>query len=162
MYDQVVLIISEHDTIWQSNVPFTETYSTFSQRLIGLKEYIENQTALMGVHTIRKEEFKNALISEVIRIEQVLQFFASRSENADLFNSVDHTKSFWARIREVDRLMASKHIADLLEEHLNELEDYGLLQADLDMLNTKIADYEQAMSEPRNMIIHRAIITKGH
>ena len=161
MYDQVVLIISEHDAVWQTNVPFAETYSTFSQRVTGLKEYIETQYALMGTHSIRKREAKEQLIAEALRIEKLFRFFAAKTENAPLLHKVKHTATLWKRSKEVTRVALAAQLEGLLEEHLNELEDYGLAQEDLDSLQEKLAAYEETLSQPRNVIVHRAAITQG-
>lgn len=161
MYDQVVQILEEHGTIWQSNVPFSEVYATFSEKLEGLKAYIESQHVLKGVHSIHKQKAQDALIKEAIRIERLLRFYAAKNENAVLLHEVSHTYSFWKRMRENDRLLQSERLRTLLEEHLSAAAEYGLSQSDLDALVNRISAYSISIGGPRNTIVHRVHITEG-
>jgi hypothetical protein len=161
MYDQVVQILEEHGTVWQSNVPFSEVYATFSEKLEGLKAYIESQHVLKGVHSVHKNTAQEALIKEAIRIEHLLQFYASKTENPVLLHDVSHTYSFWKRARENDRLLQGEHLRNLLEEHLSAATAYGLSQSDLDVLANRIASYSISIGGPRNTIVHRVHITEG-
>lgn len=161
MYDQVVLIISEHNAVWQSNVPFAEAYASFTQRVDGLKAYIDGQLALMGSHSILKREAAGALITEALRIEQILRFYATKTGNEVLFRALKHSFSDWNRFKEVERVALSTKLADDLEAHLPALVDYGLTQNDLDSLRALIDAYKVRLSEPRNKIVHRAVLTQS-
>ncbi|MDX2362372.1 MAG: hypothetical protein QNK23_16305 [Crocinitomicaceae bacterium] len=159
MYNQVVLIISEHSSIWQANVPFTEAYSTFSQGVIGLKEFVNSQFALKGKLSIHKREMKEELTEVALRIQRVIVFYAAKSEQLTLLESVKRTPSFWRRTTETNRLSQAERLSSLLEEHLPALQDFGLEQSDLDELNAKINAYTEALSGPRSAIVHRGQFT---
>jgi hypothetical protein len=161
MYDQVALIIEEHGTLWQSNVPFSTAYASFTQRVDGLKAALENQRALMGSHSIRKNRALDNLHDEAQRIEQILRFFAVHSDNEVLLATVRHTASDWKRFKEADRVALCTLLGDELEANLSALAEFGLTQLDLDGFRSLLEDYRALLAEPRNRIVHRAVITRG-
>jgi hypothetical protein len=160
MYNQVVLIISEHSPVWQTNVPFAEAYATFSQKVSGLKAYVDSQFSLVGKHTVHKHACSDALIETALRIQRVMVFYAARSENAVLLERVKRSASEWKRANETKRLLQAERLHSLLEEHLAELPDFGLGQPDVDELSARISDYAEAIGEPRSKIVHRTAFTQ--
>lgn len=161
MYNQVVLIISEHSSVWQTNVPFAEAYSTFSQKVSGLKAYVESQFTLTGKHTVQKQAASEALIETALRLQRVLVFYAAKTENPVLLERAHRSASHWKRANETNRLLQAEELQDLLEEHLAALQDFGLTQADVDELSTRINDFADALGGPRSKIVHRAAFTQN-
>jgi hypothetical protein len=161
MYDQVVVIIEEHAAIWQNNVPFSTAYASFTQRVDGLKAALENQLALKGSHSHRKNRALRTLVAEAQRIEQMLRFFAVESENDALFETVQHTPSDWKRFKEANRVAICTNLGDELETHLSALAAYGLTQADLDNFRSLLEEYSALLTEPRTRIVLRSVITQG-
>lgn len=161
MYNQVVLIISEHSPVWQANVPFAEAYATFSQKVSGLKAYVESQFALKGKHTVLKHAASEDLIETALRLQRMLVFYAAKTENAVLLERAHRSASHWKRANETNRLLQAEQLLTLLEEHLAALQDFGLAQADLDELSTRISNFSEAISGPRSKIVHRAEFTEN-
>lgn len=161
MYNQVVLIISEHEAIWQSNVPFTEVYNTFTSKLDSLKTDIDAQFSLKGAHSIQKRKTKEVLFNDALRIQNLLTFFAAKTENKVLLQQVKKPASFWNRLSETNFLAQCERLGSILEEHLPDVVDYGLSQVDLDGFNAKIEDFVTAIGEPRSAVIHRTHVTSN-
>lgn len=161
MYNQVVLIVSEHTSLWQANVPFAETYAAFTEKLVGLREAFDAQFALKGNFSAHKKRTIHDLVVEALRIQNAMIFFAANTQDLELLELVRHTPTSWKQTSENKRLAMANQLRTQLAAHLSEVQAYGLGQADLDQLDARIADCANALTEPRSSIVHRAQITQS-
>lgn len=91
------------------------------------------------------------LIAEKMDIlDDVLEAYAEDTENSELLVKASNSKSDYLRLPNEDFETMTSNVIDLLEDHVDDMADYGLTQDQVDDVKLDFGAYQDMRGKPRS------------
>ena len=137
----------------QNGLPaFSNAFGEFNAKIAAIKEAMEVQQAKITGISKDKEELRDELIGKTLKISRAIIAYAENESNRTLQDKVNFTPSSLKYERDTVASQNCQLIKDEAEKVVADLLDYGIVQADLDELQTAIDNYQGAIPTPRQAI----------
>lgn len=160
MFQSVINVCIEHQTVWQNNSAFANVFNTFQSKVEAARLLIENQLAnSKGKYKIAKITLKE-VIEKAVVLGSVVAAHAKSQGLVELEMSSYRSVSDWNRGNSVLRISRLRVLQQNGINLLQELAPYDIDQTFMDDFHAKIDAYEMAVENPRVSIIERKEITR--
>ncbi len=148
-------VLTENQQRWLSLKRFEQS-ATELKDLISLIDTVGTKanSPIKGA-TIDKHTIEEDAIDEGLKIASCASVYADDKRNMELHDKLQISRSTLLRMHEDECLKRLKDVHRQLEPIVGELEDYGILKADLSYFETLIVAYENALAKPRQLTAER-------
>lgn len=154
MYLAVEKVCDAHQTAYTTLPAFNNGYTKFKALIANINGSNTNlQGKITGI-TDDKLAKRQAMADATIVVASALVAYAHSIDNHTLADDADVNDTEIMRCKETDADDICLHIHDLANDHLAALADFGITQADLDILAASIDDFTGKIGNPRNHIIN--------
>lgn len=158
MYKAVKSIIAENQANWSELPAFASAVFTFGERLDALMQAAYHQNlALIGVSAV-KDAKRSIVVDKAFAMCSSMVAYAVVNKDVELISHMKIAKHELIYCSKDTMLILVDRIVTRASEIVDLLEDYGVIQADIDELRLLRDELDAQMSAPRNAIIDR----KGH
>ena len=160
MYLTVQKVTNYHKNEWESHSAFVTLFSNFENQIGLIRETrLVQEGQITGVTKDKAQAQYNA-IEKGLQVSTAVFAFASVIGNNKLKDRVSYSPTEFRRCRDtilIDRLTV---IIEAAKQNIAELENYGLMQEDIDEYQAIIDTYTEKVEEPRQAITNRSRSTK--
>ncbi|MEO1255275.1 MAG: hypothetical protein AAFY41_10375 [Bacteroidota bacterium] len=133
-----------------SAIPIVSTYKNrLSQAIDGIKTAAQDQEAAQVFIGSSLQNLKITISEKMDILDDVLEAYADDTDNAPLLAQADNSKSDYLRLPNEDFETKVKNVIKLLEEHVAEMEEYGLTQDQIDDVKLSFGSYQDKRGLPR-------------
>jgi len=146
-YYQMLLSVKKflvHNSAVTSEKPaFARAITRLNEKIAAIRSLDENRGERGSGVTGTKSQVKESLLESIFKAAGAIKAYASEKNKPDLYNSGNITKSALARMRELDLVKYAKSIHDLTSANSQDLADFGISTADLEVrtdLNDAFSD----------------------
>ncbi|MFA4923114.1 MAG: hypothetical protein WC557_02845 [Ignavibacteriaceae bacterium] len=108
-----------------------------------------------------KNEAEENLISIILKVASGIKAYASENNLTDLFKSVDFKRWELVKLKDNDLVTKAGNIKSLAAEKLSELDDFGVVEADLTSLETLGADFKNYIGSIGKVRGEKTVETKN-
>lgn len=161
MYDTVKSVCNSFNTAWSNLPAFVNAYGEFSNKLEHLKTLAAKQSDVIKGQRLEKREKRKIMANACMTVVNALLVYAEIEGLNVLKNRVDFHKSEILYGRASKSIGFVSIVLEAANEHINNLSDYGVSQADVTALDTAYNDYIGVISAPREAIVSRKVITQN-
>ena len=159
MYLTAQKVTNYHSETWKNMQAFVTIFNSFEEKISQIRQTrLVQEGQITGV-TKDKATAQNNAIEKGIQTATAVFAYASVQSNNKLKYRVSYSPSQLRQSRDttlIDRLDVIKEAAS---QNIAELENYGIVQADIDELTTLINAYADTVEDPRQAITNRARAT---
>ena len=139
---------------------FQAVVSEFNATLSQLEENIKIQQGKITGTSEQKQKEEQEMIDETVRIAAGVYVFAIDNMNLALAEKVAISPSALQNMNQAKLLASCMGILELAAEHLDEMADFGIAEADLKSLEKEINDFKELAVAPRTEIVTRSQATE--
>jgi hypothetical protein len=107
------------------------------------------------VSSIEKNELEIHLVQTTIKVSSLLYVYAFTTHDNELLVKTSTFKSILYRMHDNEKLVFAKSLASQIVPRLDVLAPYGINEALLKELEQAIADYDAAITKPRDTITEK-------
>ncbi len=147
------ILCNANNLIWQVLAAFVTAFNLFSDRLDTLIANATLQQELLNGYARQKQQSKFNMAKLANSIRSKIQAYAATIDDGDvLYTKVNYTISKLMTMSAPKSLAACKIIYKYADENRNALLPFGVIDADIDILNDLITTFTQQMVMPRQAI----------
>jgi len=148
------ILCNANNLIWQLLTPFVTAFGLFSDRLNTLIANAAEQEEILSGYASQKQQAKFAMVKLANSIRSKIQAYASTIDDDVLYDKVNYATGKLMTMSAPNSMAACKVILKMALENETAIKPFGVLPADLVMLQDKINSFTQVMVLPRQAIAH--------
>ncbi|MBI5471593.1 MAG: hypothetical protein HY961_04535 [Ignavibacteriae bacterium] len=146
MYEAVAEVLRKHQATVNLVKTFTTAQTDFDVLLEKIRATRRGTKEAAAGKSQSKEQAREMLVLLALKVASALGSFASRTGDQELLALADVKESDFQRARDTGVASIATTIHTRSQEKVDKLADYGVTQAVLDNLSTRIADYMLTIS----------------
>jgi hypothetical protein len=154
MYKTVLIVLENNADIYSKVPAFNDFVTELKEVTRQIEEMARKQskTIVKGA-TGEKSNAETVLVTETVKVANILYSLAMKTGNYSLLSKVTITKSMMYRAANNETVSIARSIAvEADAADARALEYYGIDSAVLDSLNAAIAHYETLIAKPRAVV----------
>jgi hypothetical protein len=148
-------ILTQHQTEWQAKTAFKNQVLIFNDLMDALSIATEGAEIVSTGATEDKANAENAAAELAVNLAKRASIYAMSIHNLELHDQLRISKSSLLKRPDTLTLAKLKDIHSRLTPIISELEDYGVMPADLAELKTLTDTFETLITRPRELIVDR-------
>ncbi len=153
-------VVNSNNEIWRELIAFVNAFSDFEEIITEiLSNRVVQEADTKGV-TLDKQRAEEILIAKTLMVSAGTYAYAVDNNNDTLREKINYSPSSLRKARDTILRDMCQLIHDEVKKEIGNLEEYGILPADLTDLQNKINLYYNAISEPREAITDRKTATQ--
>ncbi len=158
---QVLLCLQSNENKF-SEIPILKSFVSELDKLVtDTDELITKSGGIPSKTGGNKNIARTELVAIAFILSNILKVFATITKNENLNNFIVKSKSALEyEMRHQELLDYAKNLMDRLTPLTTELANYGLLEEHILELDSEIQEFEQLMTEPRQLISERKTINE--
>ena len=161
MFYAVKTCVDTHNAVWAAYVPYANAVTDFGKVIVDIEAEVETQGKGLEGYAEDKGNKKETMVREALRIANRVFAFATDSGDAVLRGKMDVSLSDLVAPRDAVVAQKCQGIHDEANAVLASLAPYGIVAADLTVLQTAIDAYEVVISAPRVAVTVRKGATEA-
>jgi predicted DNA-binding protein len=153
--------LDQNTSIWNS-IPAIVRYKTELNSLLSeIKQLALEQEASRVYIGGSLQEMKDQLALKMDILDDALEAYAADTNNVELMVQASNSKDRYVRLPHEEFETKVKMMLELLEQHVPDMADYGLLPEQLDDVRQGFDDFLQKRGKPRAYRIASRIATQS-
>jgi hypothetical protein len=148
-------------SVWSANVIFSAAYKDFDESLASILRLRNVQLGSNTSPATDKQEKYDAMIAQTMFAINRLWSYASTVGDTVLLAKLNYTETDLRKLRETVVGGVCSNIADIVEENLSKIIDYGFTEEMLPQLIQANADFNEVISAPKLAIVEQKNATEG-
>jgi len=149
MYEAASDVLHAHDTVWNTNVPFSDAVEELDDDIDAIGNLRDQQEADISGVTDDKDERRVTLENQTYTIASAIVFYASVTNNRELLKKVNFTRSKLEQARDNEVPGMSKQVHQAAAANAAAILPYGVTATMITDLNTAIDAFVEYISKPR-------------
>lgn len=159
MFLQVQKAIHNHSSSWSGMAAFETAFTNFKEQVVELNNLsYEHNLVIQGVSN-SKDAVRLKTITKAMEIVGIMRAFASTSDNEELKVKLHITPTSMGKASKLNLVQLIDLILEKSTMHFDELVEYGITQAKIDLLQVLRDEVQVAVNTPRSAIIARRSLT---
>ena len=158
MFVQVKEITAQFKPSWQVNPAFSKAVETVSKSVEGINKLNSDLQGSDTGSTESKIGQKEHMADIAMKISGALMAYAYTENLNELISDAALNRDEVIKAKDVDADDIALHIYNLATKYTQNLEDYGIVQADLDALQASIQLFTNKIGSPRLNQSQRKVI----
>ncbi|MBL7749203.1 MAG: carboxypeptidase regulatory-like domain-containing protein [Chitinophagaceae bacterium] len=150
MFNSVYYHLSTNQSKWVSQTALKQSVNLFKTELTTLGEIARDAGRNIAGVAQSKEMMKQLVISKILALSGKLVAFASTMKYHELKKAMSYSKSGLNRLGAAGITSVCNAILKEINTYAGALEDYGIVQTDIEAFSEQISEYEKTASSPRN------------
>ena len=159
-YKMITHLFQNNPEIFENNPEAASSRDAFLSNLASIEEAYRSQIKSITGHTIGKQQAKSSLLQIMQSVLNLGALMARRNQLPVLHREFSTYLSGISRMRDQMLLTVSENVYQQLTAYTAELNSYGLTEAVMTDLRSKIDDFAGLISSPRIELQRRRLITK--
>src|SRR5215813_994913 len=160
MFKTVSRYLDQKQLIWNTMTPLQTAVTTFNDRINDIYAAAQKQETPSGAAT-DKASARDDLEDVLFLTSEALSVLAHNNRDEDLAALTDLTPSGLDRMTDEQLSNRAMQILTIADARKTELATLHVTQANLDELNTALADFNAAKNEPRRSTVERKTQTES-
>ncbi|MDP4270105.1 MAG: hypothetical protein Q8909_08250 [Bacteroidota bacterium] len=161
MFLNVQGVCLKFKSVWSSNAIFSAAYKDFDESLASLLKLRNVQLGSNASPATDKQEKYEVMIAQTMFAINRLWSYASTVGDTVLLAKLNYTESDLRKLRETAVGGVCSNVADLAEENLPQITEYGFSAELLAQLRQANADFNDVISAPKLAIVEQKNATEG-
>ena len=161
MYLNVQGVCTKFKSVWNGNAIFSAAYKDFDESLASLLKLRNVQLGSNASPATDKQEKYEAMIAQTMFAINRLWSYASTVGDTVLLAKLNYTESDLRKLRETAVGGVCSNIADIAEENLPQITEYGFSAELLTQLRQANTDFNDVISAPKLAIVEQKNATEG-
>ncbi len=161
MFIAIKNILFTNKTKWDMNPAFLTSYNDFVAKITRIQELQEELKVNIKGITENKTELRGVFTAALRKVQAALYSYSISAGYEILEADVNYNKTDLKQMRDTDLVAVGTKILNLGTSNIINLGDFGVVQADLDALDTTKGLFEAALGKPREAITERSAKVKA-
>lgn len=140
-------LLNENINKFSGVTEITELLNSFKNVISRIVTKEELKRMVLAGKTLRKLSEKNEAIRKAMAISGALYAYAVKTKNIELTETADIYRSDFKKLRDNELPGVLETLKDITQEHLRELEHYGVTAETYNSFSEKINLYKKALSQ---------------
>lgn len=161
MFQATNSYLDDAPTIW-SGIPVIATYKKDLADVIdAIRTSAKDQDAAQVFISSSIRQMKRQIAEKMDIFDDILEAYAEDAGNMELQTQAGNTKSDYYRLPNEDFETKTINTISLLEQHLENMKDYGLLQDEVEDVKVSFGVFQERVGKPRSYQVASRIATQS-
>ena len=160
MANDVVRFMDLNSKIWENDTVITNIVNQIKKSISDVNTTLKQQSITTKGYTESKKKIRSKIDDDLNYLLSAFRTYAKITNNDVLYEEANLTPSKIKRIKDTEIIPLMEKSLAYANEHLKDLEPYGIREAGLKSAQKNLDDYKDFLSMPKDIRAQRAAATK--